>query len=179
LFDLALAGKIDTDLEGISILNHEPTGVAVLDRLLAEMRARPQLTTVRQWVEAIFQRREDLEGEALALLIGRGILRHETAKRLWIVEERFPLVNGISQESVKLRLAQAILSDEVPETRDIMLVSLAEACGLLEFALSESELAARGRRIQTLCQLETISRKVAGAITELRDALRYAMCKVV
>jgi hypothetical protein len=38
----------------------------------------------------MFHRREDLEGEALNSLIGRGILRHEKSKLLWVINiERF------------------------------------------------------------------------------------------
>ena len=45
-----------------------------------------------------------------------------------------------------------------------MLISIAEACGLLGYVLTEDELAARQNRIQKLCNLETISRKVIDAI---------------
>ena len=60
-----------------------------------------------------------------------------------------------------------------------MLVSLAEPCGLLGYVLSESELAARRDRIRMLCNLETISRKVADAILSLETALRSAMTKAL
>ncbi len=177
-FDLALARKIDTDR--IHVIDTEPTGDALLDRTLAEVAQRTRLHTVRDWIEEIFLRRHDLEGEALRSLIARGILRHERSKRLWTVDvERFPLVSSRPQQHVKARLAQAILSDEIPETRDIMLVSLARQCGLLGFVLSESELELRAERIRRLSELETISRKVNEAIVNLDSSLRRAMARVV
>ena len=179
-FDLALARKIDTDTDAIRIVDPTPTGNATLDRVLADMARRPDLQTVKQWIEEIFLRKDDLEGEALRSLIARGILRHEKSKLLWIIDvERFPLADNKPQQHAKLRLAQAILSDEIPATRDIMLVSLAEPCGLLGYVLSESELAARRDRIRMLCNLETISRKVADAILSLETALRSAMTKAL
>jgi len=179
-FDLALARRIDTDTEAIQIVDKTPTGNATLDRVLCDMSMRTDLTTVRQWVEEIFHRRDDLEGEALASLIAQGILRHEKSKLLWIIDvERFPLVNNKPQQHVKLRLARTIVSDEIPQTRDIMLVSLAEPCGLLQYVLSDNELAARRARIQLLCNMETISRKVSDAIVSLESSLRQAMTKVV
>ena len=60
-----------------------------------------------------------------------------------------------------------------------MLVSIAEPCGLLGYVLSESALALRRPRIQMLCNLETISRKVTEAILELDGTLRQAMTKMV
>src|SRR5580700_10280871 len=85
-FDLALARKIDTDTETIRIVDRTPTGNATLDRILEDLAGKPQLTTVRDWVEEIFLRRHDLEGEALASLIDQGILLHEKSKRLWIID---------------------------------------------------------------------------------------------
>ena len=179
-FDLALARKIDTDTESIRVIDTTPTGNVTLDRVLADMAQRNDLKTVKEWIEELFHRKDDLEGEALHSLIAQGILRHEKSKLLWIIDvERFPLVDNKPQQHVKLRLANAILSDEIPTTRDIMLVSLAEPCGLLHYVLGESELASRRPRIQMLCQMETISRKVTDAIVALEAALRSAMTKVV
>ena len=179
-FDLALARKIDTDTETIHIVDTTPTGNAMLDRVLAEMSRRPDLSTVRQWIEEIFHRREDLEGEALQSLIASGILRHEKSKLLWIIDiERFPLVDGHHQEYVKKRLERAILTDDIPDTRDIMLVSIAEPCGLLHYVLSDAQIELRRGRIRMLSNLETISRKVTAAIASLDSAVRSAMTKVV
>ena len=179
-FDLALARRIDTDLETVHIVDRTPTGNATLDRVLAHMATRPDLTTVRAWIEEIFHRRDDLEGEALQSLIQRGVLRHEKSKLLWIIDvERFPLVDNKPQQDVRVRLANTILGDEIPNTRDIMLVSIAEPCGLLGYVLSEDALAVRGARVNMLCNLETISRTVRSAILGLETSLRQAMTKVV
>ena len=59
-------------------------------------------------------------------------------------------------------------------TRDIMLVSIAEACGLLPLVLSTAELDSRRERIEVLCRLETISRTVKAAIDELYAHIRNA-----
>jgi hypothetical protein len=179
-FDLALARKIDTDTEKIVIVDNTPTGNATLDRVLGHMASRTDLTTVREWIEEMFLRRDDLEGEALRSLIARGILRHEQSKLLWIIDvERFPMINNRPLQHVKLRLAEAILTDAIPDTRDIMLVSIAEQCGLLGYVLSDNELVHRKERIKMLSVLETISRKVNEAILGLDKSIRIAMTKVV
>jgi Golgi phosphoprotein 3 len=179
-FDLALARKIDTDTEAIHIIDTTPTGNATLDRVLAEMARKPQLLTVRDWIEEIFLRRDDLEGQALGSLINQGVLRHEKSKMLWIIDvERFPMVNDKPHQHVKLRLAQAILTDAIPDTRDIMLVSIAEPCGLLGYVLSDTQIKSREERIQTLCNLETISRKVTAAIAGLDATLHQGITKIM
>jgi len=179
-FDLALARKLDTDTESIQIIDRTPTGNATLDRVLQLMESKPQLTTVREWIEHIFHLRGDLEGEALASLTAQGIIRHEKSKLLWIIDiERFPLVNNVPQQDVRQRLRETVLSDGIPDTRDIMLVSIAEPCGLLGYVLTDSQMQARRQRIQILCGLETISRKVTAAIASLDATMRQAMSRVV
>ena len=179
-FDLALARKIDTDTENIQIIDSTPTGNSTLDRVLASMAAKPQLTTVRDWIEEIFHQREDLEGRALVSLIQQGVIRHEKSKRLWIIDvEHFPLVDNKPQQHVKVRLAQAILTDGIPDTRDIMLVNIAEPCGLLEYVLSSNQIDSRRERIQLLCNLETISRKVTDAIAGLDATLHQGITKIM
>jgi hypothetical protein len=144
------------------------------------MAQRGDLTSVQQWIDEIFRRRDDLEGEALASLIRRGILRHEKSKRLWIIDvERFPMVDNRPQQDVRLRLADTVLSDTIPDTRDIMLVSIAEPCGLLGYVLTHAQLSARRARIQMLCNLETISRKVAGAIAGLDASMQHGIPKMM
>ena len=67
---------------------------------------------VRDWIEAIYYRREDLEGEALASLIRQGILRHEKSKRFWVIDvERFPLIDNQPQRDVRQRVAEAGLKN--------------------------------------------------------------------
>ena len=179
-FDLALARRIDTDTEAVTILDRSPTGSAVLDRVLAAMAQRGDITSVRQWIEEIFYRRDDLEGEALASLIRQGILRHEKSKRLWIIDvERFPIVDNRTQRDVRVRIADAILSDTIPDTRDIMLVSIAEPCGLLNYVLTEDQITARRERIQLLRNLETISRKVAHAINDVETSMHHGAPRIM
>jgi len=179
-FDLALARKIDTGTEEIQIVDRTPTGNPTLDRVLTRMAARPDLKTVAEWIEEMFLQRDDLESEALKSLTDRGVLRHEQSKLLWVIDiERFPMVDNKPQQHVKLRLANAILGDDIPDTRDIMLVSIADQCGLLGYVLSDVELENRKDRIRMLTRLETISRKVADAIHALDKSIRIAMTKVV
>jgi len=179
-FDLVLARKIDTGTEEIHIIDTTPTGDPALDRVLEKMAQRPGLKTVRDWIEEIFRFRHDLETAALRSLVEQGILRHEVSKRLWIIDvERFPVVNNRPQQHVKVRLAQAILADDIPATRDIMLVAIAEHCGLLGYVLSDAQLVNRKPRVQALCNVETISRKVTDAIRNLDANAKQAMTRVV
>ena len=175
-FDLALAKKIDTGTDTVQLLNTTPSGHAASDFCLAEMAKRPDKTTVRAWIEEFMQYGEFLEDTALQGLVARGILRHETSTMLWIIDvERFPMVDDKPRQDVKLRLVETILSDEIPAAEDVMLVSIAEASGLLNAVLSQQELDGRQERIRVLCNMESISRAVFAAIRELDLHIRSAV----
>jgi len=178
-FDLALARKIDTDTETIEIIDTTPTGNAPGPGSGGHVAPR-HLKTVEDWIEQLFYGRDDLEGEALKSLIDRGILRHQKSKLMWIINvECYPMVNNKPQKFVTTRLANAILGDDIPDTRDIMLVSIAAPCGLLSYVLVEDALERRKRRVELLCHLETISRKVNSAIVNLDAARRNVMPKMI
>jgi hypothetical protein len=180
LFDMSLAGRIDTDTEEITIVDCAGCGNPIVDRWLAEMASRPHLKTVEHWIEELVHRRDDLEGEALQSLEARGVLRHERSRRLWIVNvDRFPLLMTDEQQFVKRRLERAIFNDDIPAVRDIMLVSIAEACGLLRYIAGDTALDLRKHRISVLCNLETISRKVTAAIASLESFRSRAAIRIV
>lgn len=174
-FDLALAGKIDTGTSEIQIVDTSPTGNAAMDHFLAEMAKRPELTTVRSWIQEAFGYRDYLEEFALASLIERGVLRHEQSRKLWIIDvTRFPIADQRQAQHVRHRLAEAILTDQIPEPRDIMLVSVAGASGLLTCVLPAADLERRRERIRLLANLETIGREAAEAIRFLERNIRTA-----
>jgi Golgi phosphoprotein 3 len=171
LFDLALENRIDTDVDKIIVVSDKPIGSPIHDQLLAALAKRVDSCPVRECIEEIFFQRKDLESESLDLLIQKGIVHRVKEKVLWIVDfDRLRLVDGAPRQIITVRLAQAILSDDIPDVRDIMLVSLANACGLLSVVLAPGQIRMRAERISNLCQIETISRNVSLAIhTLLKD----------
>jgi hypothetical protein len=83
--------------------------------------------------------------------------------------ERLRVMDGAHHQNIKTRLAKTVLEDEIPEVRDIMLVSLANACGLLSVVLAPAQIELRASWIETLSKIETISRNVSYAIARLLE----------
>src|SRR6266700_3787773 len=87
----------------------------------------------------------------------RGIVRHETSKMLWSRMERFPRVDNRPQRRVKLGLAEAILSDGIPQTRDTMQGSLVEAVRITGPCSERCRARNRYERIRMAGNLQTIA----------------------
>ena len=79
LMDLALANRIDTDLESLILLDETPLDDDLLDPSLAEIAAEPDTNRpIQYWVERIGVHAEDLVHKSSRTF---GVSRHHTLRR--------------------------------------------------------------------------------------------------
>ena len=140
LMDLAMENRIDTDLENLILLDDTPLGDNLLDPTLAEIAAGEQHSP-RFWLEHTVGRAEEIQEAALSRLVEHGILERRDDRVLWVFRaRRYPMVDGSAEREVKLRIMQVLFSDEIPDPRDVVLICLADACGIFKELLSRREL---------------------------------------
>ena len=60
------------------------------------------------------------------------------------------MIDGQAQREVKTRIMGVLFSDEIPDPRDVMIICLADACGIFGELLSKEELAQASARIGLL-----------------------------
>jgi golgi phosphoprotein 3 len=170
LMELALRDRIDTDLDKLIIVDATPTGEPVLDGILAQMVTEPGTHSTEDWLDFVKHSGQGIYDAALQRLIERGVLRREENRVLWVFgTRRYPMVENHEQQEVKLRIAALLMSDDIPDARDIVIVSLAEACGLLEHIFSEGELQHARARIDQIVNLDLIGQAVRSTIQHLRE----------
>lgn len=170
--DLALSGRVDTDLEQLTVLRTDPTGDDLLDRALATLQTADKPQTVSHWLGVFSSQRATLETEALERLVARGILRREDKKILWVFgTRRYPTVDNQERTEVKTRLSALILGDDLPDPHDAVLVSLLTACHLLHRIFPDSAHTARAARIAHLARMDQVGREVGSAIESLNRVL--------
>jgi hypothetical protein len=174
LMELADAGRIDTDLEHLFLIDGTPTGDDLLDPTLADVVAAEQQNT-RFWIEHIAVYADEVQAAALARLVERGILEEKDNRFLWVFRSRrYPAVDGQIRQEVKLRIMEVLLSDEIPDPRDVMLICLADACGIFRAMLSARELAEVTPRIEQVSKLDLIGQAMFRAINDVRMAVAAA-----
>jgi golgi phosphoprotein 3 len=170
LMELAIRDRIDTDLDKLTLVDSTPTGEPVLDGILAQIAAEPGTHTTGAWVDFLKHNGQEIHDGALARLVERGILRREENRVLWVFgTRRYPLIENHEQQEVKLRIANLLMSDDIPDARDIVIVGLAESCGLLEHIFSKDELERSQTRIAQIVRLDLIGQAVRAAIEHLRE----------
>ncbi len=173
LMDLAFANRIDTDLAALRVTDPAPTGNPMLDRVLAKIGERSGTTDAPTWIRLLST--EDaatIREEALASLVERGSLARREERFLWAFSSvRYPTVDDRAVRGIKARIERALLED-IPDPRDIALISLADACQILPSLIHdravEEDLAPR---IERLRRMDLIGREVASTISDIQQTI--------
>ena len=176
LMDLAFANRIDNDLEHLTCLDATPTGNPILDQALAHI-ASSQPKDPRGWIETLAgQDTTEIRQQALASLIERGILESQDKKFLWVFRaRRYPTIDGRVEREARLRIADVLLSDDIPDPRDVAMICLVDASGFLRDIFSTRELERATPRIEQLRKMDLIGHEVGSVIAEIERSVMMAM----
>ncbi|MCY4069572.1 MAG: GPP34 family phosphoprotein [Acidimicrobiaceae bacterium] len=167
LMDLALENRIDTDPENLILLDSAPTGDSLLDPTL-EMIATGGQRDARYWIEQVAKTGDEIRSAALQRLIQRGILEQHEERFLWVFRSRrYPMIDGREEREVKLRIMGVLFSEEIPDPRDIVIICLADACGILRQLMPKRELDKARDRIEQVRKLDLIGQAMTQAIHDI------------
>ena len=173
LMELALHDRIDTDLQQFFVISPEPLGEPVLDRTLARIVAEGGNRPTSHWVGRFAEDYDSLQPQLLDRLVERGILARREGRLLWVFgSRRYPVVEGRPLRDIKRRIMEVLLSDIVPDPRDVVIICLADACALWHSLIHPRELAGMEPRIAQIVRLDLIGQSVTRTIRELQDATR-------
>ena len=176
LMDLALEDRIDTDLEKLILVDSTPVGDTLLDPVLAEIANEEGTHDARFWVERAAGRAGEIRETAVNRLIERGILERREDRFLWVFRSRrYPVVDGTAEREVKLRIMELLFSEMIPTPRDVVIICLADACGIFSELLSRRELRQVLPRIKFLRQMDLIGRAVTDAVWDIEVSLAQAI----
>ena len=165
LMDLALENRIDSDADRLFLMDSTPVGDPLLDPMLAEI-ARTEVThNALYWVDHATRHADDIREAALERLIENGILQLEDDRFLWIFgAQRYSVVDGKIERELAQRIRMVLLSDVIPDPRDVVIITLADGCGLVGPLLSSGELAQAAPRIELVRKMDLIGRAFLNAM---------------
>lgn len=168
LMDLAMENRIDTDPESLILIDAAPVGDNILDPVLARIAAAEEKHDAAYWLDRIADGAEVIYEAALERLVQGGILERRDDRILWVFRSRrYPAVDGVAEREVKLRIMGVLFSDEIPDPRDIMLICLADACGIFSHLLTRRELNQVTERIEEVRRFDLIGQAMSQAIQDI------------
>jgi hypothetical protein len=175
LMDLALRNRIDSDLERLILVDPGPTDDDILDDVLTRLAAAQDELTTAGAIELITRNARQYHEKAIRHLLDKGILHEQGGRFLWVFRgRRYPVVDDTEQREVRTRLRQILLTDELPEPRDVVLICLIDACNLLGLVLTADEITESKPRVERLGRLDLIGQAVTKAVGEIRFIVRHA-----
>ncbi len=174
LMELALANRVDADVSRLNIVDRTPTGDPILDEAMTHLVTDSELTTADA-LGRITGDAEKYQELAVRRLIEKGILREEDGRFLWVFHtRRYPVVDDSEQREVTARLRHLILTDEIPDPRDVVLLCLIDAASLLHLVLTPEEIEQTRERVEQLSRLDLIGQAVTRAVADIRLIVKSA-----
>jgi hypothetical protein len=175
LMDLAQKDRIDTDLHQLILVDKTPTGDDILDAVLEKIGLSKEPHPTKYWVETIAKDGNEIKERLFERLIEKGVLKKVEDKFLWVFDvRRYPVIDDKEQREVKRRVLDVLLSDEIPDPRDIVIICLADACMLFDKILSRRELKSVSDRIAQIAKMDLIGQAVSNTIRELQISIAQA-----
>ena len=170
LMDLAHENRIDTDLDKLTLIDAAPLEDDVLDAVLAQVAASAETHDAEYWVRRVAGEGERIRAAALARMVRTGVLQSAQEGAI----EPSPQLSrarlyprgggGGTQQEVRLRIMRVLFADDIPNPRDIVIICLADACGIFQKMLTKAELKDARVRIDLLGRMDLIGQAVARAV---------------
>ncbi len=162
LSELSFLNKIDSDLQDIYILNTEPTHNPILDSTLESLKKMETTKIpIARCLEILLDDAEHIENQVLDRLIENAIIKKVEGRILWVLPaRRYPKIDDDPIKDVERRLRELILTDQIPDPRETVLVSLVHTCNLFKEILSPRELKRSEERIKSIAKIDSAGRKV-------------------
>jgi hypothetical protein len=185
LVELALAGRIVYVDRTIMVRDATPTGVSIIDEVLARIAADTPHTP-QSWLQRL---RYGLRDRALTDLCARGVVRDvdETTMAGFVHIHRYPTVDATVEAEIRSRLNQALMSDDMPDERTAALATLVAAVRMEPtLGLTGADLVAAHRRLEQISagagftgsvsmELSTVRPSVALVVAVLVKAIQTAL----
>ena len=170
LAELSLMGRIDTDVESLFLVDRTDTGDPALDPILEEIAGEPGRHNTRYWIERLAPRAESVVDLTLDRLVDLKILEHHDGE-FWTLSRTVLQAElsgsspeGTAAQFVRTRISRAILNNEIPDPRDVIIIALIDTCDVFRFMFQlddETE-----QRIQAICRMDLIARSIAEAVSQ-------------
>ena len=180
LMDLALKNKIDTDLENLILIDDKPTGDELFDKVISMIREYPDSKDAKYWVREITKQLQNLKDLLIQRLIEKGILKQVEQKILWVFSKRrYPIINNKEEKEVKTRIRETILNNDIPDPRDIVLISLIKTCSIIDEIFTSEEKKIANNRIDQIAKMDLIGQAVSNAVNEIQRMVTNAVASVM
>lgn len=177
LMELALQQRIDSDLENIFPDQPELTGNPILDNAFELIKNESKHKKISHWLLKLAEKAGQYREMLVSGLVSKGLLKIEKGSVfLGFTSRQYPLlINDKEITEVKTRMRELIFSHDLPDFRDVVIVSIAWYGGLISLILTDEEITAKQQRIDQLARMDLIGQAVSRSLKELTLSIVVTM----
>lgn len=175
LMNLAMENRIDTDLKDLFYINSDKFGNVVLDDAVREIRDKQGMENPVYWLTQFALKADEIKETIIASLIGKGVLKVESNKLLWVFKtHKYPVKDNTQIIEVRTRVRELVFSNEIPDIRDMVILSLAHYGSMERFLFSKEESEKYEERIKQIAKMDLIGQAISAALEELAEKTSLA-----
>lgn len=173
LAELALMGRIQTnDNHRLHLLDDSPTEDELLNEVIAVLKDSEKERKWGYWVNQLNQKSEKFIKEITSRLIEKGVVTQDDDHLLWVMPSPFhPDVQSSTKYMVNRHLRGIVLAQGDCGPREMALLSLLRACGLLDLAFLRDERRLASRFINKLVVSAAMTDPLAQTLQEIETAI--------
>lgn len=161
VMELALRDRTDSDDENLWVLDAKPTGYDSLDLILSAMIEPGFPKEIGKIVGALMPLAERVELNVLSKLRSRKVIATGEARDLMLRKvTRHALLDAEPLRKTKDRLTRMLMGEELPDPRDVCLMTLVKTCGLLEEVIPKSSSEAAKERLDGFSNMDLMGKHV-------------------
>ena len=166
LMDLQLEGRIDSDLNTVTVVDSTPVGDDLLDPVLLTVANSEEVRDPLYWVQTVAESADEIRDRVIARLVDRKILAEVEEDGVLALTDnvarsrRYPSEDGSVRDEIRLRIMRVLFSDAIPDPAEVVLIGLAHAAGLFRRILTPPELKEARKRILLLGHMDLIGQAV-------------------
>lgn len=176
LMELQILNRLDSDPDRLWVVDASPTGQEEFDRVISMIRSHDREESPQWWIKEIGRQCGDFKDSLITRLVDRGILKVQDKRVLWVFPTRkYPLIDNREVMEVRARIRALVMSDDIPEPRDIILIALMRACELEDAVFTGEERKEYRARIDHLSRMDLVGQSLLAALQELMRWLRASM----
>ena len=173
--ELLLQGVIkvsDDEKKMVTVAISTAVGDPLLDEVVKMISEAAKPHDMKHWVSKVATLKE-LHHRIAKQLCDLEILSYDESKVLWLfTQKRYPEIDGTCENAIRSRMAEAMFSQQKPDTRTAVAIALAHSSGALAANFPKVELTQHKERIQEICDGKLLA---SGATVEVIAAVNASL----
>lgn len=173
LAELALQGKIRASQNHrLQVIDNSPVEVTLLDETLSALKKADKEHKLGYWINLLGQKSDKHRRQVVKGLLQKGLVTQEDDRLHWVIPSPLQPESKASPKHLLIeRLRAAVLGSGDPQPREIVLLSLVRACGLLDLAFLRDERKLAGQAIYESFISQAINDPAIQAIQEIEAVI--------